>query len=300
MSRLRFAVVAFLAFPAASCDDDARIQPITTAPSPVSPSPASPSPASPVTTGEQIRGGIADTAFRPLGGARIEILDGPNSGTSAVTDSNGSFSLSAIVDDATRVRASKDGHVTASAVLGPVCDRCNPKRWVYFNLEMNVPPVDLTGNYAVTFIADTTCTNLPDSVRTRTYAATITRALAQAPTNSLVNVTLTGSQFVTQTAYKSFSIGVADNFLSLGLGDFHGDPGLVEDLGGNAYLAFEGSAEATTGRSRSTISTTFDGSVEYCALNGPMNDGRYQCTPSSDVTPVRCNSRNHQIIFTPR
>ena len=64
-----------------------------------------------------ISGAVYDTAHRPLAGAAVEVLDGPQTGTSALADAAGQFSLSATLDNATRFRASKEGHVAATSTL---------------------------------------------------------------------------------------------------------------------------------------------------------------------------------------
>ena len=83
------------------------------------------------------------------------------------------FLFVAIVDDTTRFRAGKEGHVTATVTIRPDCDRCNPRRWVFFYLDVLASPVPITGDYTLTFVADSSCTNLPAELRMRSYAATI-------------------------------------------------------------------------------------------------------------------------------
>ena len=43
-----------------------------------------------------------------------------------------------------------------------------------FTLAALAPPVNIAGHYTLTFIADSTCVGLPDDVRIRSYAGTIT------------------------------------------------------------------------------------------------------------------------------
>ena len=149
-----------------------------------SPSPVAPTAPSDVNSpvnggeliGELINGTVLDSALRPLSGARVEFVDGPQAGRFTNSRANGEFSLRGTVDDTTRFRATKEGHVTATATILPICDRCNPKRWMHFFLSPLDAPVALAGDYTLTFIAESACANLPDELRTRTYAATIAPA----------------------------------------------------------------------------------------------------------------------------
>ena len=78
---------------------------------------ATPSPTAPTTTagspalpagGLLMMGTVSDTAFRPLGGAKVEVLDGPQTGLTTTANELGEFSLTGIFDDATRFRATKE------------------------------------------------------------------------------------------------------------------------------------------------------------------------------------------------
>ena len=46
-----------------------------------------------------------------LGGAVVEVVDGPQAGLSTISNAAGQFSLSGRFDDDTRFRAAKAGHV---------------------------------------------------------------------------------------------------------------------------------------------------------------------------------------------
>ena len=77
-------------------------------------SPSAPAPGSQPPPGAFfIRGTVSDTAFRPLAGARVEVVDGRQAGLATTADAKGVFSLIGTFDDATRFRATKEGHATA-------------------------------------------------------------------------------------------------------------------------------------------------------------------------------------------
>jgi hypothetical protein len=262
--------------------------------SPSAPSPAPPAVAQPAAS--QLAGKVYDSAFRPLAGARVEVVDGPQAGRSTAADAMGNFSLAGVFDDTTRFRATKDGHLAGIGTRGPHCDRCNPNWWLYFYLSPLAPPVNLAGNYAVTFSADSACPGLPTDVRTRTYAATI--ALApnpDHPADTMFRMTLSGPPFLDD--YKRFDIFVAGDYVSGWLGDLHGAPGLVEQIGANTYVTLGGWFGGMV--AGSTISASFDGVVERCELTSEWGSRR-NCSAEQVVAHAQCASTNHRLILTRR
>ena len=250
--------------------------------------------------GELIVGTVSDSALRPLAGARVELLDGPQAGMSATSDAQGSFSLTGTVDDTTRFRASKDGYVTATATIQPFCDRCNPKRWVHVFLNLLDSPVAIAGDYTLTFIADSACVNIPHELRTRSYAVTIGLADLNLPgypahSDTSHKGTPVGSAFPDRL--NNFYLNVAGNYIAVSLGD-HTDPGITERVAPDTYFAFGGWAATSTETPVSTISTPFQGWIDYC-VNPQMGD-RYDCTPAPTVTRARCESAKHQLILARR
>ena len=57
-----------------------------------------------------ISGEVRDTTFRPIAGARIDVLDGPRAGLSATTDGTGRYLLNGPFHSSTHVRATRDGY----------------------------------------------------------------------------------------------------------------------------------------------------------------------------------------------
>ena len=279
----------------AGCGDSAR------GGSPVGPTtPTSVSQAVPPGGSELIRGIVYDTAWRPLDGARVEVLDGPQAGTSTTSNGDGGFSLAGTFDDKTRFRATREGHVAEIATLRP-CPGCNPGRWLFFGLDLLVPPVSLAGDYSLTFIAHEACEGPPEQVRTRIYAATITNRSPPDRPATAFDVGVSGASFRNDLAWgggPSLRILVAGDYLTLGFADFHGSPGLVEQLTANTYLALSGMGGASVGATASDFSIPFTGVLEYCATPSEMK-GSYACTPGPGVVQARCNS-NHRAIFTRR
>ena len=246
----------------------------------------------------QLTGVVFDTAFRRLAGAVVEILDGSLAGSSATTGPDGVVSFHGALDGSVRARASKDGHVTATETSGDFCSTCSPpRRSVVFYLVPTAPPVtNLAGSYTLTVAADPACRDLPDDMRTRSYGATVAPASSfRGPAGTQFEVRLGGAPFV--ASFDRFSIGVAGDVVGL---EFWGDVyGFAEQVSARTTLAFGGRAEVSVGPSVSTISTTFEGVIDYCVLKADTNQF-WQCDPAHAVAHVACESTNHRLILTRR
>ena len=293
-NRTRIAVILFVCTAGLTACDGSRAPSAASGGIPIAPSPISTS------AGELIRGSVSDTALRPIAGARVELLDGPQAGASTTTDANGEFSLHGTVDDATKFRASMAGHERADAAVQPVCDRCNPRRWVHFHLNLLEPPVSLAGDYTLTFAAGSACTSLPDGLQRRSYEVVVAPGSAgwigsPATAPTAFTVRPKGSRF--PEGLNNFSLHAAGNYVAVLLGD-HTDPGITEQVAEHTYWAFGGAATVTVESPVSTISTRFQGWIDSCM--NPQMGARYNCTPSPTITLDRCDSTNHQLTLTRR
>jgi hypothetical protein len=261
---------------------------------------ATPSPTAPTTTagspplpagGLPMMGTVSDTAFRPLGGAKVEVLDGPQTGLTTTANELGEFSLTGIFDDATRFRATKEGHITATQLLGPFCARCNPNRWVHFSLELLTSSISISGDYTLEFVADDACTMLPSEVRSRTFTTMIPPAPNATPATPYFTV-LVGATFFED--WNTVALGIAGDYVAFWLET------VVEQIAPNTFLAFGGQAAASVGTSHmSAISLPFAGSIEYCVTESEQ--GRFrECYQGHPATRARCESNNHRLILTRR
>ena len=244
--------------------------------------------------GTLVYGYVADTLLRPLAGVTVEVLDGPQAGAVLTSSLTGQFQAIGPFDDATRFRASKPQFVTATATLAPKCPLCNGRSLTIY-LAVAAAPVGIAGDYTLTLTADTKCTDLPDDVRSRTFATTILpTAIRNGPADSVLRGTVSGDSFLPYL--NGFEVGVAGNDVGF---EFRGEgPSLVEKLGANRYVAFEGRADtqvAATGVS--TITAALDGAIVYCELKGDMG-AYYNCAGAIAVTG--CSSTNHQLTLTRR
>jgi hypothetical protein len=253
----------------------------------VASSPSATSPPPPV-AGLFMKGTVSDTAYRPLAGARVEVLDGPQAGLSTTTGIRGEFSMTGVFDGATRFRATEEGHITATRTLQPFCARCNPNWWINFTLEVPDPPVNISGDYTLTFVANSTCTMLPDQVRSRTFTGTIPETPTGVPADAYFRVG--GATFFED--WDGIGIGVAGDYVAFWLET------LVEQIAPNTFVAFSGQAAASIGRSSmSTFALPFNGSIEYCVTTA--ENGRYHDCLQGRAATRRCDS-THQLILTRR
>jgi hypothetical protein len=268
--------------------------PTPVAPSPPPPSQGStpvPSPAPPPDVLRvHVAGAVSDTAFRPVPGARVEVVDGPEAGISTITDAAGAFALAGRFDDTTLFRATKDDYLSVTKAFAPCCPT---SRALYFFLGIAAAPVRLAGDYTLTFAADAACAGLPEEARTRDYNVTLVESSSPviAP-SSWFTVTFRDAPLLSN--YSSFLIGRAGEYLAFNLEESEG-PYLVEEIAPNAYVAIGGMAATTVGSAPNTISAAFEGTIEYCRLRSPMGT-YYDC--AANVARSRCGSRNHRVTLT--
>jgi hypothetical protein len=153
------------------------------------------------------------------------------------------------------------------------------------------------GEYNVTFTADDSCTQLPPSIRTRTYTATIGVNSARA-----LKVELGGSNFFAR--YETFllmAVPGGARFLvhsMYALDTWADEMPIFERLSSGGYVALSGRAEVPNQQSRwdTSVSVNFDGSFTYCPIaTGPSSDYGPSCS-----APVACSSDKHRLTLTRR
>lgn len=250
-----------------------------------------------------LSGAVIDTAYRPLGGARVEVKDGPRIGTVATTDETGRFSMPGTFTSAITVTASKEGYLSETRVLPPASPPgfgpppSEGRRFEsYFHLEPLGSFPSVAGTYSLTLTADRVCTNLPDDARTRTYTATIVPVAPGART--AFRVTLNDARFF--STYNRALIATAGNFAGFSVcisdpSQSYCTPGIVEQTGETTYLAIEGAAEGTF--EESGMTARFAGYFQYCPVERPLIGNQYEC-PASAV--VQCDAENHRLTLVRR
>ena len=246
-----------------------------------------------------LRGFVTDTAYRPLAGALVEVLDGASAGVTTISGADGQFVLSGRFNATTQFRASKDGHETRTQPWNCSVAVClganNAQPWLGFYLTVLEPTVNLAGDYILTFVADGACTDLPEIARGRSYRVAVTARPADG--RSAIpgfDLKVVGAPVVGNMT--GFPIGAAGSRLSFWLHGGH-DPAIVEDLGANTYLAFSGTAEVTVGPAGlSSITATFDGWIEHLVLTAPVGPWYYPQGPP--ISKATCESRTHRLTLT--
>src|SRR5206468_3096412 len=76
--------------------------------------PLTPSSSASVALQQSLSGYVADTAFRAVAGARVEVVDGPQAGLSIVSDAVGQFTYTGTFASPVTFRISKDGYISAT------------------------------------------------------------------------------------------------------------------------------------------------------------------------------------------
>jgi len=261
----------------------------SSSPAPTPVAPFTPAPPAPLT----LSGHVADSAFRPLAGVRLEVLSGPDTGRLMTSDQGGAFSYVGTFADAVSVRATTDGYVaaTASVIVG------STQAYVSFQLAPLAPPVPVAGEYTLTISADSACVGLPEAARTRSYAATVRPGASQtAPANTYFKATVTGAQPVYWG--NAFWMGVAADYVAVSL--YGEGPTIVEEIGPNRYVAYWGGAGVSVGSSAwTTLSAPFGGVIEYCELKAPIAS-YYDCSPALAAVREQCNVPTHSLTLTRR
>jgi len=254
----------------------------------IAPSPASPAPAG--TTSIQLNGYVYDTGFRPIAGATVEVLDGPQAGMVLTSQADGHLSAIGGFNGVT-MRATMAGYAPATE---PV-HLTNAGGWIYFDLVSLTPPVPLASKYTLTIAADSSCTALPEELRTRTYSTTVTPGgTANAPSNTWFGGYVTDAQMA--GSGNGFFIGVSGDYV--GFSTNGEGPSLVEVLGNNRYLAYAIDARFPgVVPGASTMSASFTGMIEYCELPGPI--AYYDCSRNYNRRE-QCTGTNGRVTLTAR
>jgi len=246
--------------------------------------PTAPTTVAPAAAGTiYVKGSVYDTVFRPLAGASVAVLDGPQSGLVTASDFRGEFAFAGIFDESTRFQASKSGYTLQVSKLSPLCERCNPPRWVNFALDVPAEPAVVSGTYDVTFAVDPTCGSFPTESRERTHTATI-----PANARGYFSVPVSGAF----GAYPYIGGGISGNNVAFYM------EGFAEQLSPNSFLIYNLIASATIESSPQVIDAVATGSVGYCELPAPSGTG-IECYSQAAMYNV-CQRDNHRLTFTKR
>ncbi len=288
MKRLLLAIGIALVGVGSACSRSAS--PTFVAPSGSISGPTGPAqPSAPLT----LNGYVNDTAFRPISGARLEVVTGPDAGKELTSDDKGFFSYTGTFPSVS-IRATKEGYIAMTSSVFP--NTTLGVAWVSFLLAPLAPSVDAAGNYTLSITVDSACVGFPDEVRTRSYAAQLTKHTATIlPANTRFDGTVSGAQFAPYA--NIFFVGVAGDYLAIST---EGEgPSIVEQVGPKSYIAYTGTAGSPVAAGATMIAAPFTGLIEYCELKSPI--GQYRdCSDALAVVKAQCTSPHSRLSLTPR
>ena len=235
-----------------------------------------------------LSGEVYDSASRSLSGVKVEVIDGPRSGTATTTDEAGRFSMPGPFIGVIQVTASKDGYVPATGTFAAHFRQV-------FSLEPLGQSANVAGLYTLTLTADSACSDLPVEARVRTYSATIAPAFAS---RTRFRAAFTDGRFF--SIHHGASVLTASDFASVVISipeaNTYEWPGIVEELGETTYLAIEGRGGGTFDGTGMTAA--FDGSFQFCPLETALTGDRYGACPAG--RSIQCDSKNHRLTLVRR
>ena len=239
-------------------------------------------------------GRVTEAGTFRLAGVRVEILGGPDSGRTVLTDLDGWYAFDG-VSDVNAVRASNDGYVTATQSVSGNTEQVN------IALTASVPYASLGGAYTLTFNASRSC-QLPEEVMRRTYNVGIDQERG-----AVLTVVLANGQFVTledgdgyDRTLNKFVGHVSGKTVTFALDDpskaWYFDSAVMEKLADRRYVSFAGTAQATP--TVSGISATLAGIVRLttCPGSGIFNQDNLDCNATPPI--AACSAPDHQLSFT--
>ena len=248
-----------------------------------------------------LQGTVHDTALRPVVGARVEVIDGPQAGATTTSGANGDFSfVTQQFTGSFSVRASKEGHATDTQAVATTTTQAR----VLFYLGSATPSAGLRGNYDLTFSAAAACTMLPPVAQRREYQVRLEPRQTphdayngQSRPGAYVG-TVSGGTFLERdqlsdliTSGAAYAFGDFVSFSHYDYFDYH--DAVYEKVGPDSYVGISGRAEITL---PSTIVDAVDvpwaGDFLYCERPSSL-----AAMSGCAVGPLRCASSNHVLTF---
>jgi hypothetical protein len=151
------------------------------------------------------------------------------------------------------------------------------------------------GNYQLTFAADSSCTSLPSTVRTRAYSTSLWFSPRPDGTISLYFTPLAGAVFAPSgptyprnpPSWNSVGGVLRSGFVQL----FFDDPPIWEYVTPDTSLEIAGEAHGTLGET--TTDLELSGVFTYCEAMKPRTGDWLECS----VPPFECRSRSHKLTL---
>lgn len=151
------------------------------------------------------------------------------------------------------------------------------------------------GFNTVIVIAAPTCSQIPVPLRTRTFTTSMVRV------GDDFTGALSGADLVPD--FDTFSTAVHDGSARFNVSSWQmsqrllQDEPIVELVGTNSFVAFQGTAVAPLPPSPTAINARFDGSITFCSALLPPAIRQFR--PACNQ-PVVCRSDRHQLRLIPR
>jgi hypothetical protein len=148
------------------------------------------------------------------------------------------------------------------------------------------------GDYTMTVLADPACTQIPEALRTRQYAARVTRQ--PDPSQARLSVSVSAPSLRS----FGFGLGLAGNDVGFTIDGPHFFELLPDftqlEIGGEAPTDVH--ATAADG----TLSIPFKGSFQYCALKSEQShiNNCYMTPADQKISDANCWSSNHRMVFS--
>jgi hypothetical protein len=201
---------------------------------------------------------VSNTAFQPVSGVRIDVVDGPTAGTSAISGPDGSFHVSVPTDREFTVRATKAGYVDVIESFTTYTTSYGTFFRGYLSLSSVEVPLSFEPG-AYTVLLDVPCPEIPADLRTQTFEATVTaRPNTPAGTNFIISID--DERF----NLKRLEFGVSGSAIGV-----REDDDLWWEVPGLRYFEALTIGKAATPGPTATFSTRVD--VGYCELKSPKS-----------------------------
>jgi hypothetical protein len=236
-------------------------------------------------SGGQLVGQVANSITGPIEAVRVAVTSGPSAGASTLTGVDGVFRVSYDFRAAGQLEFAKDGY---APLAFSIPEGRQPNGAIAVALHLAALPLSLRGVYTATFVADASCTQIPEVLRTRSYVATLDQAQAF-PQDTRFDVTLTGASFAAGTlrsaVLNSFFGFVEGNTVALTVANLFESveiaEGIAEQVAPGVLLEIYGKAMVTVD--------------DPAHVSMPMT-GYFALTDASGTRI--CNSSNHRVALT--
>jgi hypothetical protein len=239
---------------------------------------------------------VSDTTWRPVADATVEILNLAGAPASAISNADGSVRFSGTFSGVITVRAAKEGFVSGTRSLDlQTVSPPTSAPYVQIFLESVTPSIDLSGDYTLTFVANSTC-DVPADIRMRTYAAKVTpNHIAGIPEHTQYRVTVDGTTTWCCGDKGQIGIGVAGDRVAVT--DDTSDQ-VLEHVQPFRYLEFSIWGETSVTSPASPLS--FTGWLDYCDLKSDIVNTFCRFVPAALVNTRLWCQKDSEFRLTRR